>query len=319
MEFFGFELRQLQYFVVAAEQSSFSRAAELLFVTQPLISQQISDLEQQLGAELFVRQHHALRLTPAGAALYPEAKAILEQSGSLIRTVQLGSQETTPGVLRVGFEDLYDWPFIVEKLNGFQKKQPNMVSEVSHSNYQTIVHDLFNEKLDVIFALLPNKSLSKKLRVKVIGKSNICLAASRTHTEHLDREAFIAGMDHKPLYLLNGDYRGTNSAIRTCVRLNVSPQFYFLDSMESIILNVAAGNGYAYFPRHTFRVHGGRMLRVEELSGIAETEVCLAAIWVSTNINPILPRFLEEFSWEGGECKTCGQACAVNKHNLAEN
>ena len=318
VELLGFELRQLEYFVVAAEQNSFSRTAELLFVTQPLISQQISELERQLGVELFVRQHRALRLTPAGAALYPEAKAILARSGALVRSVQACAQNKTPKFLKIGFEQLFDWPLAVQRLVEFQKEDPALISEVQHASYQTIIRELFNGKLDVVFALLPNKSLSRKLRVKVIGHSSIHLAAGRCQSAGLSREEFIARLDRQPLYLLNGDYRGTNSAIQACVSLNVSPQFCFLDSMQSIILNVAAGNGYAYFPEATFRTHGGDMLRTEALSHIPEGNLCLAAIWSSASLNPLLPAFLAQFPGERDCCRDCSNACAVRRHALAE-
>ena len=70
MEFFGFELRQLQFFVTVAEQNSFSRAAELLFVTQPLVSQPLdvaSDSWTELTVQLPAQEGaHALYLAFAG-------------------------------------------------------------------------------------------------------------------------------------------------------------------------------------------------------------------------------------------------------------
>lgn len=318
MDFFGFELRQLQFFVTVAEQNSFSRAAELLFVTQPLVSQQIAELEQQLGVELFVRQHHALRLSAAGAALYPEARSILEQSGALIQKVQNSNQIESAGSLRIGVEELFDWPYVVEPLNRFQQGNPQITCEVSHGNYQSIIHNLFNNKLDVVFALLPNKSLSPKLRVRQIGNSALCIAAGKVQTQDLHRSDFFAQMDHHPLYLLNGDYRGINCAIRVCVSLNVSPQFYFLDSMQNILLNVAAGNGFALLPRPVFETYGGNMLRVEELSEHPDSELCVAALWVSANSNPLLPQFLTLFSGEKRDCGHCEKSCAVRKFHLNE-
>ena len=88
--------------------------------------------------------------------------------------------------------------------------------------------------------------------------------------------------------------------------------------MQSIILNVAAGNGYAYFPESTFRTHGGDMLRTEELPGIPESNLCLAAIWSASNLNPLLPTFLEQFQGETDCCGTCPSACAVGKYGLTE-
>ncbi|WP_079161522.1 LysR family transcriptional regulator [Streptomyces fodineus] len=69
--------RDLRYFVAVAEELHFTRAAELLYVSQPALSKQIRALERQLGAELFRRDRHAVALTAAGEALLPHARTVL--------------------------------------------------------------------------------------------------------------------------------------------------------------------------------------------------------------------------------------------------
>src|SRR5215472_1227477 len=71
------ELRQLAYFLAIAEERSFTRAAQRIPIAQPAISQQIHRLETELSEQLFVRDRHGIRLTPAGDALLPYARAML--------------------------------------------------------------------------------------------------------------------------------------------------------------------------------------------------------------------------------------------------
>jgi DNA-binding transcriptional LysR family regulator len=71
------ELRQLAYFVAVAEARNFTRAAERIPIAQPAISQQIRRLEAELGERLFLRDRRGIRLTPAGQALLPHARATL--------------------------------------------------------------------------------------------------------------------------------------------------------------------------------------------------------------------------------------------------
>ena len=71
------ELRQLAYFVAVAGERNFTRAAERIPIAQPAISQQIARLESELGEKLFIRDRRATRLTPAGEALLPHARAML--------------------------------------------------------------------------------------------------------------------------------------------------------------------------------------------------------------------------------------------------
>lgn len=72
------ELRVLRYFVETAREESMTRAAEKLHVTQPTLSKQIKELEEELGQQLFVRGNYHVRLTPEGKTLYKRARDILD-------------------------------------------------------------------------------------------------------------------------------------------------------------------------------------------------------------------------------------------------
>jgi DNA-binding transcriptional LysR family regulator len=98
------ELRHLRYFVAAAEEENFGRASERLHVTRPAVSQIIADLEDELGAAVFDRLPHRVRLTAAGRALLPELQRILielESALTLARDVSQGRS----GRLNIAYGD----------------------------------------------------------------------------------------------------------------------------------------------------------------------------------------------------------------------
>lgn len=99
------ELRHLRYFVAAAEEEHFARAADRLCITRPAVSQMISDLEDELGTQLFERKAHRVKLTAAGSTLLIRLQRLLaELNQTFEMTKRVGSGKA--GVLNIGYGSL---------------------------------------------------------------------------------------------------------------------------------------------------------------------------------------------------------------------
>lgn len=96
------ELRHLHYFIAVAEELHFSRAAERLHISQPPLSQQIRDLEEELGVKLFERTKRQVQLTEAGKVFLDRSYRVLAQlEQAIAATQQIGRGEV--GRLAIGF------------------------------------------------------------------------------------------------------------------------------------------------------------------------------------------------------------------------
>ena len=95
------ELRHLRYFIAAAEEQHFSRAADRLCVTRPAVSRMISDLEEELGTQLFERSAHRIKLTAAGAVMLERLRGVMKElTLTLELTKRVGSGKS--GILNIG-------------------------------------------------------------------------------------------------------------------------------------------------------------------------------------------------------------------------
>lgn len=99
------QLRHLHYFINIVDAGSFSRAATLIHVAQPALSQQMGELEGSLGVALLHRSARGVRPTSAGKLLYDEAKAIIERIEHLSEVVR-SSAEDVAGVVRIGMSSV---------------------------------------------------------------------------------------------------------------------------------------------------------------------------------------------------------------------
>ncbi|MCD6051775.1 MAG: hcaR, partial [Verrucomicrobia bacterium] len=117
------ELRHLRYFQAVAEELNYSRAARRLRVAQPALSRAVKEIEVELGATLFERTRHYVRLTPAGVVLLREAGLLLERWEDALRRVRR-TAAGEEGELRLGYIGPPTQPFLGRLLAEYRKRYP---------------------------------------------------------------------------------------------------------------------------------------------------------------------------------------------------
>jgi DNA-binding transcriptional LysR family regulator len=122
------ELRHLRYFAAVVVHGSFNRAAASLHLTQPALSRQVKDLEDELTVRLFVRMKNAVTLTAAGKLFYEDARELLARSEQAIQRVQAESRNE---ILRVGYSPSMTSGIMAGALNKFQSASPRVRVELS--------------------------------------------------------------------------------------------------------------------------------------------------------------------------------------------
>src|SRR3954463_10122934 len=135
------ELRQLNYFVAIAEEQSFTRAAERLWVAQPGLSTQIRRLEAELGVRLFERHTRGVTLTPAGTLFLERARAALAAAEAAAAT-GLDLQAGAIGSVRLGIAGEARWRPAAALLRRFGEERPRVELTVVEAYGGTLWRDL---------------------------------------------------------------------------------------------------------------------------------------------------------------------------------
>lgn len=127
------ELRVLNYFLAIAREENFTKAAQQLHVTQPTLSRQIADLEQELGVKLFVRSNHAIALTEDGMILKRRAQEILSLADKAKQDF-LQKDEALSGVISIGSGEFRSTEYLAKIIAQFRKKYPKVTYEIYSGN-----------------------------------------------------------------------------------------------------------------------------------------------------------------------------------------
>jgi len=145
------ELRHFRYFVAIAEEGSFTRAAERLWVAQPGLSTQIRRLETELGVRLFERHTRGVDLTPAGKLFLERARTVLaaaEVAAATGRDIERG----TVGAIRLGLTTTARWGGTSSLLERFSRERAGVELTVLEGYGGTIWRDLRDGHLDAVIA-----------------------------------------------------------------------------------------------------------------------------------------------------------------------
>lgn len=145
------DLRHFRHFIVVAEELSFRRAAERVHIDLTSLSRAIRDLEEQLGAPLFVRLPRKLHLTPAGVRLLKEARRLLIRLERIKRTIRQ-THTLYQAPLRVGIADGIAQPKLSECLSGWRAVMPEVPLELAEMRAGELIGALKSEEIEVGFS-----------------------------------------------------------------------------------------------------------------------------------------------------------------------
>lgn len=285
-------LLQIHYFLTTVDCLSFTQAADLLYITQPALSRQITAIEKELNLQLFIRTSRAVKLTPAGHVLYKE---LLHVYGDYQRAVELArsAQQGLTGQLNIGVldgtqvDDLL--PTVMEL---FAHEYPYVEISLSYHSFNALASLLYDGGLDLAITLYFDIKDRYKLRFRVLeqGRDHIALLSGHPLAQRdsirladLKDETFIIVAQHDSVI-------SPKLILDACQAQGFTPRVRYSPSIQTSMLWVQAGLGVAMLDsRNILRTNPHiKFLDVEQVS-----DPSLTVAWHQDNTNPALPVLLD--------------------------
>ncbi|MDB5747249.1 MAG: LysR family transcriptional regulator [Massilia sp.] len=287
------DLRQLRFFMTVAEELHFGRAAERLHMTQPPLSQAIAAFEEALGTPLFLRSRRQVALTPAGGALLPEARRLLDAAASLPELVRRAAAGEA-GRLALSFVTPADYSVLPPLLRDYSAAFPAVQLVLQEATTDVQIDDLLQGRIDagLVIPPLPDKA-SERLDYLTLLEEPLVLCLP-TGVVKGSGPVELAALPHLPLIIFpRKSAPALHDAILSCFHdAGIVPTIgQEAIQMQTIVSLVSAGMGLALVPQSVsnlmrpgveYRALGGR-------SPLVELGVC----WRRDSVSPVLRGFLE--------------------------
>ncbi|MFN8222071.1 MAG: LysR family transcriptional regulator [Gaiellales bacterium] len=194
-------LQQLRYFLAAAEEGSFTAAARSLYIAQPSLSEQIRQLEAELGVELFARVGRGIVLTAAGRTLRPEAERVLaavDTARDAVRDVR----EIRGGTISFGMFGTASAYLVSGLVDDFRKRYPDVRLRLVGQNSSLVADAVRSGRLEAALVVLPVEDDGLELRP--VHREELVVVSK--NADHVAEPMTMTRLSTIPLILYDAEY-----------------------------------------------------------------------------------------------------------------
>jgi DNA-binding transcriptional LysR family regulator len=245
------ELRHLRYFVTVAEELNISRGSARLRISQPAVSRQLRDLEEELGVELFRREKSGLKLTPAGETFLAHARDLLRRSGDAVKEMASFSARGKQ-TLAVGYIAPVLTSILTPALRRFAQEHPEVEVALCEMSPADQLKALRESRLDLALIGNPCPEVEHEFALTILTRipfqavlpdNHLLALRKRIGLSELEGENFIGFAEDK--------FPGRNAAIcAACQAAGFTPHFrQHVESLSALLATVAAAKGVTLAPR----------------------------------------------------------------------
>lgn len=269
------EIRNLRYFLSAARNLNFTKAAEECHIVQSAMTQQIAALEGELGVQLFTRRRKDMRLTREGEVFYWEAQCLLEGMDRAVENVRSIS-EGYDQLLRLGYHGNLLRADLPELLTRFRAQQPQVKVTLRQSKLFQGIEDLKKGSLDGLFSIYwPALAEEDELDYVILLSSPVKLLLSARHPLAKQKSVRLEQLQDEPFLFLDGSE--VNGALQSLAEVGFLPRIYDrIDGHESLMILVESGYGVTLGVEAACQREGNELVLLDIEDNREERKICLS-------------------------------------------
>ena len=285
------EFRHLKYFLAVAEDLHFRKAAERLYISQPGLSRQIKQMEDDLGMKLFERHNRKVELTEAGDYLKNELTRNLGQLDDIINHAKL-LHDGKKGQLKLGYVGSAIQKIIPELLINYRTENPDIVFSLKEMDNQKQIEELLNFNIDMGFVRL--EQVPKTIEIKRIVSDSFCIVLPKKHQIDVSNFKNLSQLKDESFILFEPEYSKFyyDKVLQIFQDSGFTPLVSHLTIHASSIYKLVENNfGVSIVPK-SLTSNNPKGVKFIELDGIPQ-RTDLSLVWNKTNRNPLLNGVLD--------------------------
>ena len=289
-----FSLARLSCFIAVAEELHFGRAAERLHMTQPPLSRQIQQLENELGVQLIDRTTRSVTLTPAGVAFLPDARRILQLAeGAALNVKRVPAGDL--GTVVVGFTAASAHAVLPRLLDKAREQLPDVKLELREMVSAAQIEGLMTGELDLGMARPPLKRPGIVSRPLLHEQLIAALPAAHPLVD-ITRQLTVNDLDGQDVIMYSPvQARYFNELlVSTFTIAGATPRYVqYVTQVHTMLVLVRSGIGIALVPASAATLHPDGVV-FRSIGAFRERPVELDAAWRGDSTNPALHRLLRD-------------------------
>ena len=283
---------RIEYFLAAAEYLNFTKAANVLYISQPSLSKQIALLEDELGVLLFDRMPRAMQLTPAGKLLYYEFNRLMPEIDLITEKVKRMKNEKLDTLFIGCVESIQLGETASTIIRNFKTRADGVELFIERYGFEGLHNKLIDGSIDVAFTFSTQVGKIRDIMYAEIEERRRYIIMSTNHKlAHKDDIAIEDLRDET--FVLHGQSESMalcDDIIEECDSLGFDPRLHYAPDIDALLDYVELIGGIAFLDKSITESRSGRL---KYYPTKLEKSFNLICIWKKSNRNPALKEFIK--------------------------